>query len=146
MADAGDLLALRYLDRGELVAQCNVSSLADVPPGKEPTLSDFQHDLERSLGNNFERFLEASEATNSLGHHIYRVIAEGRVSDLAIQWHYFLIADREGHVAVLAFTVESDLAERFGDADELLAATIEFAPTSSARKPTPATRAKSLRR
>ncbi|MGH7140596.1 MAG: hypothetical protein ACREHD_33100 [Pirellulales bacterium] len=138
MTDAGDLLALRYLDRGELVAQCNVSSLADVPPGKEPTLADFQHDLERSLGKNFERFIEASEATNSLGHHIYRVIAEGRVSDLPIQWHYFLIADRAGHVAVFAFTVESELADRLGDADELLAATIEFAPSRSARRPTTA--------
>jgi hypothetical protein len=137
MTDAGDLLALRYLDRGELVAQCNVSSLADVPPSKEPTLADFQHDLERSLGKNFERFIEASEATNSLGHHIYRVIAEGRVSDLPIQWHYFLFADRAGHVAVFAFTVESDLADRLGDADEQLAATIEFAPSRSAHKPAP---------
>lgn len=140
MTDAGELLALRYLDRGELVAQCNISSLADVEPGKRPSLADFQHDLERSLGKNFERFIEASEATNSLGHHIYRVIAEGRVSDLAIQWHYYLIADRNGHLAVFAFTVESDLAERLGDADELLAATIEFAPRPTAHKPTRAAR------
>jgi hypothetical protein len=138
MTDAGELLALRYLDRGELVAQCNVSSLADVEPGKEPSLATFQHDLERSLGGSFERFLEASEATNSLGHHIYRVVAEGRVSDLPIQWHYYLIADRQGHLAVFAFTVESDLVERLGGADEQLAASIEFAAKSTAAKPTPA--------
>lgn len=140
MADAGELLALRYLDRGELVAQCNISSLADVEPGKRPSLAEFQHDLERSLGKNFERFVEASESTNSLGHHIYRVFAEGRVSELAIQWRYYLFADGAGHLAVFAFTLESDLAERLGDADELLAATIEFAPSRAAGKPTRAAR------
>jgi hypothetical protein len=139
MTDAGELLALRYLDRGELVAQCNVSSLADVEPGKQPSLATFQHDLERSLGKNFERFVEASDATNSLGHRIYRIIAEGRVSDLPIQWHYYLIADREGHLAVFAFTVEADLVARLGDADERLVATIEFAPAPKRGKPTPAT-------
>lgn len=140
MTDAGDLLALRYLDRGELVAQCNISSLADVEPGKGPTLATFQHDLEQSLGDSFERFAEASDATNSLGHRIYRVVAEGRVSDLPIQWHYYLISDREGHQAVFAFTVESDLVERLGDADEALAGTIEFARSRKSAAPTPAAR------
>lgn len=140
MTDAGDLLALRYLDRGELVAQCNISSLADAEPGKAPSLAAFQHDLEHSLGDNFERFIEASEATNSLGHHIFRVIAEGRVSDLPIQWHYYLVSDQDGHQAVFAFTVETDLVQRLGDADEALAATIEFAPTKKSPSPTAAGR------
>ena len=140
MTDAGDLLALRYLDRGELIAQCNISSLPDAEAGKGPTLAAFQHDLEQSLGDNFGRFIEASEATNSLGHHIYRVVAEGRVSDLPIQWHYFLVFDSEGHQAVFAFTVESDLVERLGDAAEVLAATVEFAPTKKSPSPTAARR------
>ncbi len=136
MTDAGDMLALRYLQRGELVAQCNVSSLADVEPGKEPSLETFQHDLERSLGASFERYVEASESTTSTGHHIYRVIVEGRVSDLPIQWHYFLVADRSGRLAVFAFTVESELVGLLGDADEALVATIEFAPRPAAAQPT----------
>jgi hypothetical protein len=138
MTDAGELLALRYLDRGELIAQCNISSLADAEPGKQPSLTTFQRDLERSLGESFERFVSASEATNSLGHRIYRVVAEGRVSELPIQWHYFRIADRDGHLAVFAFTVESDLVERLDDADELLSSTIAFAASPKNTKPTPA--------
>ncbi|HVX12924.1 MAG TPA: hypothetical protein VHC22_17205 [Pirellulales bacterium] len=138
MADAGELLALRFLDRGELVAQCNVSSLADVEPGKEPTLATFQHDLERSLGKSFERFVTVSEGTSSVGHHIYRVIAEGRVADLPIQWHYYLVADPEGHLAVFAFTVEAELVERLGEKDEALVATIEFVPRGKTGQPTSA--------
>jgi hypothetical protein len=135
MADAGDMLALRYLRQGELVAQCNVSSLADVEPGKEPSLAAFQHDLERSLGDSFGRYVEASESATSTGNRIYRVIIEGRVSDLPIQWHYFLVADRAGRLAVFAFTVESELVERLGDADEVLVSTIEFAPPPAAGEP-----------
>jgi hypothetical protein len=140
MTDAGDMLALRYLHRGELVAQCNVSSLADVEPGKEPSLETFQQDLKRSLGESFGQYVEASESTTSTGHHIYRVIVEGRVSDLPIQWHYFLVADRAGQVAVFAFTVESELVERLGDADEALVSTIEFAPRPASGEPTRAAR------
>jgi hypothetical protein len=146
MTDAGEMLALRYLDRGELVAQCNVSSLADVEPGKEPSLETFQHDLERSLGESFERFVEASESTTSSGCHIYRVIAEGRVSDLPIQWHYYLVSDRAGQLAVFAFTVESELAERLGDADAALVASIEFAPRPKSGEPTKAARRRTTSR
>jgi hypothetical protein len=138
MTDAGEMLALRYLDRGELVAQCNVSSLADVEPQKEPSLATFQHDLEQSLGKSFERFVEASESTTSTGCRIYRIIAEGRVSDLPIQWHYYLVADGAGQLAVFAFTVETDLAERLGDADAALVASIEFAPRPKSGEPTKA--------
>lgn len=138
MTDAGEMLALRYLNRGELVAQCNVSSLADAEPGKEPSLATFQHDLERSLGESFERFVEASESTTSTGCHIYRIVAEGRVSDLPIQWHYYLVSDGAGQYAVFAFTVETDLAERLGDADAALVASIEFAPRPKSPEPTKA--------
>jgi hypothetical protein len=136
MTDAGEMLALRYLDRGELVAQCNISSLADVEPSKEPSLATFQHDLERSLGESFERFVEASESTSSTGCRIYRIVAEGRVSDLPIQWHYYLVANGEGRLAVFAFTVESDLVERLGNADAAVVTSIEFAPRPKSAEPT----------
>lgn len=50
-SDDAKLTIFRLLDRGELVAQCNVSLL----PGEKKTpvtLAEFQHDVERSLGKN----------------------------------------------------------------------------------------------
>lgn len=142
MSDAGDLLALRYVDRGELVAQCNVSALPDVQPGHEPPLAKFQADLEKSLGDNFGRFLEASESGDSAGHYIYRVVVEGRVSELPIEWHYYLVGDRQGRAAVFAFTVEQELAERLADHDRALISTLTFADRAPEATPTPAPRGK----
>lgn len=142
MSDAGDLLALRYVDRGELVAQCNVSALPDVEPGHEPPLAKFQSDLEKSLGENFGRFIEASESGDSAGHYIYRVVVEGRVSELPIQWHYYLVGDRQGRAAVFAFTVEQELAPRLAVHDRALISTLLFADRPRDASPTPAPRGK----
>lgn len=142
MSDAGDLLALRYVDRGELVAQCNVSALPDVQPGHEPPLAKFQSDLQKSLSENFGQFVEASESGDAAGHYIYRVVVEGRVSDLPIEWRYYLVGDRQGHAAVFAFTVEQELAARLADRDRALVSTLAFADRPLDATPTPAPRGK----
>lgn len=138
MNDAGEVLTMRYVDRGELVAQCNVSAPPDIEPGKQPTLAAFQKEIQNGLDKNFGQFVQASESVNSVGHVIYRVVAEGKVSDLPIQWRYYLVADDQGRQAVFAFTLESELAAQLGDADQELIASLEFAdrPGGSGR-PTP---------
>jgi len=138
MNDAGEVLTLRFVDRGELVAQCNVSAPPDIEPGKQPTLAAFQKEIQNGLDKNFGQFVQASESVNSVGHVIYRVVAEGKVSDLPIQWRYYLVTDDQGRQAVFAFTLESELAAQLGDADQELIASLEFAdrPGGSGR-PTP---------
>jgi hypothetical protein len=109
---------LRYVDRGELVAQCNISPLPDVQ--KQLTLAAYQKEVQQTLGKNFGEFLEASEDTNEAGYVVYRVVATGNVAELPIQWVYYLLANREGQRVALAFTFESSLAERFAAADREL--------------------------
>lgn len=139
MTDSGELLALRLVDRGELVAQCNVSALPDVRPENMPSLAKFQQDLRRSLDKSFGNFVEASESVNSLGYRVLRVVVEGQISDLPLRWHYYLVTDQAGHAAVVAFTVETELLPRLGDTDGELVANLQFAPAEA--KP-PATAAK----
>ena len=133
MDEAGDVLTMRYVDRGELVAQCNVTAPPDADPGKLPTLAAFQREIEKGLDKNFGQFVQASESVNSAGHMIYRVVAEGKVSDLPIQWRYYLVADDQGRQAVFAFTLESELAAQLGDADQELIASLEFAERPGAK-------------
>lgn len=126
MNDAGEVLTMRYVDRGELVAQCNVSSPPEADPNKRPTLAAFQREIQTGLEKSFGQFVQASESVSSVGHVIYRVVAEGKVSDLPIQWRYYLVADEQGRQAVYAFTLESELAAQLGDADQELVSTLEF--------------------
>ncbi len=134
MSEHDNVLALRLVDRGELIAQCNLTTLPDVEPGKHPTLARFQQDIERTLGKDFGQFIAASQAVNDAGYAVYRVEVEGVVSELPIRWNYYLLADDQGHLAVFVFTVEGELVEQLGDADQAIVSTLRF--TSQGEDPT----------
>lgn len=137
MTDKTDGMAMRLVERGDLLAQCNVSQLPTSEPGKHPSLAKFQEDVQRALGKDFKQFVNASETRNSLGYTMYRVVAEGVVSDLAIQWVYYLVADSHGRQVVFAFTLEQTLTGQLADADLALVETLIInEPASTAAVPT----------
>jgi hypothetical protein len=137
--DEAKLSTLRLVDRGDLIAQCNIAPLEKASPGEHVTLQKFQADIREALKDNFGQFLRASEGKDRHGRTFYSVIANGKVSELAIEWRYFLVADREGRQVALAFTLEEDLVERFADTDRQLVGSLEFFdPPVATASPTPA--------
>ncbi len=139
--DDSKLLTLRFVDRGDLLAQCNISPLVKAAPNQHVTLDRFQADIREALGKNFGQFLRATAGNDTQGRVLYSVVAHGSVSDLPIEWHYYLVADSEGRQVAFAFTVEEGLIERLGDADRVLVGSVELfepAPVNTAA-PKPAT-------
>jgi hypothetical protein len=126
---------LRLVDRGELVAQCNISPLPTVP--KQLTLAEYQEEIAHSLDKSFGQFVEASQDVNEAGCTVYRVVANGTVSSLPIQWVYYLLTNPEGERVSLSFTMESALGERFAAADRQLVGSVQFTkpPVNTSRKP-----------
>jgi hypothetical protein len=118
-SDDKRLTVLRLLDRGELVAQCNIS-LLPAADKKPVSLAEFQSDVQKSLGKNFGKFTSASQNTSPAGYAVLRVVAQGVVGELPIEWVYYLVADPQGKRVSLAFTYEQNLGERFGQADRAL--------------------------
>lgn len=135
--DEPELTVLRYVDRGELLAQCNISVR---PEGEIPPLAKFQQDIKQSLGDSFGQFVRASQTVNDQGLAVYRVVASGMASDLPIQWNYYLVSDPEGNSVVLLFTLEEHLVERFGAADEELVSNVRILARTidETAQPTPA--------
>lgn len=133
-SDDPKLAVLRLLDRGELVAQCNLSALPDVK--KPVTLAEFQRDVERSLGKNFGQFTGAAQSVNESGYAVFRVVVRGTVSQLPIEWIYYLVQDRQGHRVSLAFTLEQSLSERFAEADRQVIGNLKLTepPTPTAAR------------
>lgn len=134
--DEPELVVLRRVDRGELVAQGNLTPLPAATAGQEVTLAKFQEDIQKALKDNFRQFAKASEQSLA-GRKIFRVVALGEAAELPVEWHYYLVVDEQGRQLSLVFTLEQSLAERLGDEDEKLAATIEFLEptTESAEAP-----------
>ena len=124
--DRQNVTILRLVDRGNLVAQCNVSTLPKLSAGKQVTMDAYQKDIHRALGDRFEQFVEATETPDSEGLRILRVVAVGVVSEVPIQWTYYLIGDAEGRQASVAFTIESKLVEQFARDDRSLISSFRF--------------------
>ncbi|MEX0820294.1 MAG: hypothetical protein WD070_11910, partial [Pirellulaceae bacterium] len=117
MVDRHDVTILRMIDQGELIAQCNLSSLPDLAAGKRVQLPEFQADIERALGKSFGQFVEASQQKNESGHRVLRAVVSGLASELPIQWIYYHISDDEGRQTAVVFTMDAKIVEKFAGAD-----------------------------
>jgi hypothetical protein len=141
MTDRHDVAVLRFVDQGDLIAQCNISTLPALPKVQQLTLEGFQQDIRRGLGKDFDQFVEATQQlSDDKTLAIYRVVAVGNVQEIPIQWIHYYLADHQGRRASIVFTLEQKVAERFGTADRTLIPSFRFtgsgepAPQTSQKK------------
>ncbi len=123
-----NILVLRLVQRGELVAQANISPLPPAAEEKRLDLDAFQKEVEKALGENFGEVIAASESRNPAGQRVFRVVVQGEVNSLSIQWNYYLVSDDEGHQLSLVFTFERNLAKRFQHADKVIVDSLRIEP------------------
>jgi len=110
---------LRMLDKGNLVAQCNIVAMPRTDPRTPTSLRKFTEDLVKGLEKNSPRVVAADETFNSAGYHELRVILDGKVErEMQLRWVYFLLTDRNGYQTVIVFVIEADQLPQFGDSDE----------------------------
>ncbi len=123
----------RLIDRGDYLAQCTAAPLDAT--AKDITIEQFQADLQRLLGQAFKQIVRTSEPSNPAGYRIYRVELLGDLDGLAVRWIYYRVAGPDGPPIIYAFTMEDELAQRFGESDGALVATVELLPRKVAAKP-----------
>lgn len=126
MVDRHDVLILRLVKRGDLIAQCNLTRLANVQPARTMTQKRFEDEIRRVLGNRFGQTIEASESRTPKGLRQLRVAVSGVASEIPIRWIYYHLSDDAGRQASLVFTLDEKVLPRFAAADELLVNSFEF--------------------
>jgi hypothetical protein len=137
-----ETITLGRVDRTGLVAQCSITLLPPKSADRQTMLEEFQQDITRSLGDSFGQLISSRQWTTSQGLLSMEVILQGKVQDIPVEWHYYLLAAPDGgHRVTVAVTVEGDLVKRLGDADRKLVESLELTPLEhSMVKPTaPAT-------
>ena len=144
--DEPSVTVFRRIHRGELVTQCNISELPRKSAERHISLAEFRKDIRFALGDRFGKFVEAGQWADKAGNRVFRVVAQGEVEELPIEWRYYLIASKSGRRLAISFTVEGPLTERLGDADRRLVAAVELldakpsvldATPETASKPSP---------
>src|SRR5262245_6679594 len=135
MLERSDITVMRLVDRGDLIAQCNITPRPALAKDEQLTMEGFQEDVKRVLGTNFEEIVKATEEAGDNGLRVLRVVVAGKVGDLPIQWTYYHLSDDHGHRAALVFTLESSLLDRFAHIDRELIGNFRFLAD---KQPTPA--------
>jgi hypothetical protein len=145
VSDRKELSVLRRVEAGDMVGQCNVMRLDDLPAGKHTQLEEFQEEVRRALGASLVQFTEAAQLSTEAGLRVLRIEAIGAVMEVPVAWTYYLLSDNQGRRAALIFTTQDKSAERFAGADRALAGGFRFvdrpvdedvpAPTPAAQRP-----------
>ena len=142
MVDRLDSAILRFIDRGDLIAQCNITRLPPLPKVKPLTLAAFQKSVETTLSKNSGQILEAAQETTKDDGKVLRVTVAGTASEIPIQWFYYHLTDAQNRRASVVITLESKLIERFPALDrELISGLLLLDTPSTAdegKEPTPA--------
>ena len=121
-----DKAEMHLLDRGDVIAQCNISSLPQADPGKMITREAYQEELRGALDKSFGAFVETSESLTTAKYRLLRVVISGTASDLPMRWIYYHVADQQGRQAVFVFVVEEKLYDRLAGRDKTLIDSFRF--------------------
>jgi len=132
IADQHDVTVLRLIDRGKLVTQCNVTPLPHRLNQPPISLAKFQEDIKLALDQNFGQFIQAGQRANQQDYRILHAIIHGTVSELPIEWKYYLVTDEHGHRVAFTFTTEASLAKQLADSDKELINSLRFTEVEEA--------------
>lgn len=117
----------KRLDRGEMVAQCNLSVGPNAGKGRHQDLEQFRSDLRKGLGSRFLRFVGDGEVEGApAGNFRYKLTVQGKQGDAEVLWHYYLIANPEGDQLIATFTLGLAQQAQFADQDLRLIGSLEW--------------------
>lgn len=122
----------RMVDKGDLIAQCTITTSPSTQSPPDITLNTFQDEIKKSLQGTIEAVADSSQIETEDGTKIYRVEFTGKVDDLPLNWTAYRIykpAVAKKSVArqiMLIFTVEEKLVEAFQLADQTIIQTFQW--------------------
>jgi hypothetical protein len=134
MEGSPQVAILRLVDRGSLLAQCNLSPIAAVAPGKSTPAEQFESDIKASLGDRLKTMSTPEQLEGAGGTKIIRLVADGDYAvkgpkgdvNIPTRWIYYLCTAPSGKQASFVFAVEGALVEELGTRDEELVKNLQF--------------------
>lgn len=117
---------LRLLERGELVAQLNLTPYQQVKPGEHISLDDVEKLVNEAPGYKLEKVIEKTAVEAAAGFWIGKVSTTGEASEIPMQQVVYAIAGPRGDQVLLSFTVETEQAGKLAGRDLSLVKTVSL--------------------
>ncbi len=129
IASENDAAVLRYVDRGDLLAQCNIVELPARPADNPLKLEQFKTEVAKIIeAEESAKVVADEELKTSTGLTALRVVVEGVEEKVPVQWIYYHVAAADGRRLTYVFTLEQEIADRFAAADKRLVNETVFKP------------------
>lgn len=119
--ETSELVMLRMISNGSLVAQCNIASAPLLAPGKFTPESDYLAEVERAVAERLGRIRSSRVEPDRNDWRIHHVQATGEANKQILIWDYYLCTTRSGEQVSLVFShAEEDEDVFSGVADRML--------------------------
>ncbi len=122
-----DAAIMRFVENGNLLAQCNIVQLPSRPAGRPLSLDLFKDEVTKMIGKDDSAKVvnaEAKRTANDLS--ALRITVEGIEGEVPVQWIYYHLEAEDGRRMTFVFTMEQEIAAEFVPADKLLVNQLVF--------------------
>lgn len=117
---------LRLLERGELIAQMNLTPLPAAKPGEHMSLDEIEKLVQEAPGYKIDKVVEKTAVDAAPGFWIGKVSTNGEASDLPMQQIAYIVAGPRGDQVLLSFTVETEQAVKLAGRDLSIVKTVSL--------------------
>ncbi|MCA9070166.1 MAG: hypothetical protein KDA84_14635 [Planctomycetaceae bacterium] len=119
------LTVLRLVKGGSLIAQCNLSPLAERNDNQPIRESEFRELVKKGLGDRLKSIVSSHAVPTDSETKLLRIVAKGESQKIDMTWHYYL-ATAQGRQMLFFVAFESDLKEQLDEADLKLVKTLRM--------------------
>ncbi len=118
---------LRYVDDGDLMAQCDVVQLPARPANNPLTLVDYKREVEKIIrSDETARIADAQTLTTANGLNALKIVVKGEEKEVPVQWIYYHVASQDGRRLTFVFTLEQEIAGVFQPSDQRMVNGLSF--------------------
>jgi hypothetical protein len=125
-AQVKDQLVMRYMERGDFVAQVTLTPWKKADKGKHLTAEEFKQTMNDMAGWEPEKELQAGEVPTEKGHWVYRYSSSGQMEGVAAVQNCYLLATADGEQMIVVFTMTPKQVDKLGARDLSLVGSLEI--------------------
>ena len=125
-SQAKDHLVMRYMDRGDFVAQVTITPWKKADKGKHISAEEFKQTMNDLAGWEPEKELQSGEVMAENGRWVYRFSALGQMDGVTAVQNFYVVATPEGEQYILVFTMTPKQVDKLGARDLSLVSSLEI--------------------
>ncbi len=127
IASENQAAILRYVDDGDLMAQCNVVQLPSRPASKPLTLESYRKEIETIIRpDKSAKLIGSTKIKTTQGLDAFRVSVKGVEKGVPVKWIYYHVAAEDGRRLTFIFTLEQEIADVFQPSDQRMVNGLSF--------------------